>query len=339
MITLPFNIAGKYHRQMKPIIELENVYKSFDVPAKGQKGLKKLLWRKNEKVDVLKNINFKINPGEFVGYIGPNGAGKSTTIKLLTGILYPTQGTVRVLEYNPHGDRYNYTYNIGVVFGQRSLLEFDIPVIDSLNLYRAVYEVDKDKYQKRLDEFCDILGLDKLLHIPVRKLSLGQRMRCEIAASLLHEPKVIFLDEPTIGLDALSKEEIRKFLRRMNEMENITIILTTHDMDDIEELCRRIIFINDGSIIYDGSLEDLRHSYATHKNVNITYQDNITPSNVSNIIPEQIDSTTWSYAVERTQTAELLPQLLNTGQVKDISVHEPRLEEIVKKIYAQQRSA
>ncbi len=322
---------------MQPIIQLNNISKSFEVPVKGQKTLRKMFWRKNKSVDILKNINFSIDAGEFVGYIGPNGAGKSTTIKLLTGILYPTSGSVSVLGYNPHAQRYKYTYNIGVVFGQRSLLEYDIPVIDSLNLYRAIYEVPEAQYRKRLDEFCDILGLDELLHIPVRKLSLGQRMRCEIAASLLHEPKVIFLDEPTIGLDALSKEEIRKFLKKMNEQENITIILTTHDMDDIEELCRRIIFIDDGSIIYDGSLEMLRSNYAAHKNVEITYQNSQKPEPVSGFEPQLISGYTWSYAVPRTETAELLPELLKTGQVKDISVHEPRLEEIVKKIYAQQR--
>lgn len=322
---------------MSPIIQLDKVSKSFDVPIKGQKALRRLFWRRNQIVEVLKEISFSIEAGEFVGYIGPNGAGKSTTIKLLTGILYPSSGSVSVLGYNPHGQRYKYTYNIGVVFGQRSLLEYDIPVIDSLNLYRAIYEVEPAKYRKRLDEFCQILELDKLLHIPVRKLSLGQRMRCEIAASLLHEPKVIFLDEPTIGLDALSKEEIRKFLRRMNEQENITIILTTHDMDDIEELCKRIIFIDEGNLIYDGSLETLRNNYASHKNVEISYKDNARPPAVADVEPKLVSGYTWSYAIPRAETAELLPELLKTGQIKDISIHEPRLEEIVKKIYSLQR--
>ena len=284
-------------------------------------------------VDVLKDVSFTVNEGEFIGYIGPNGAGKSTTIKLLTGILYPTAGSIRVLGFDPNRDRYQYTYNIGVVFGQRSLLEYDIPVIDSFLLYKAIYELDRAKFKKRLAEFVELLALEDLLHIPVRKLSLGQRMRCEIAASLLHEPRVIFLDEPTIGLDALSKQEIREFLRRINQEEKVTIMLTTHDMGDIEELCGRIIFINDGSIIYDGPLKTLKQTYATHKDVQISYDELICVPSEFETLVKRIDGKTYVFSVPHAQAVAIVPELLKLGRAKDVLIHEPDLEDVVKIIY------
>jgi len=316
-----------------PIIAVNHVYKSFAVPIKGQRGLKSLFFRQNRQVEVLKDVNFSINEGEFVGYIGPNGAGKSTTIKLLTGILYPTEGEVTVLGSNPNTQRYEYTYHIGVVFGQRSLLEYDIPVIDSFLLYKAIYELDEKNYRKRLDNFIEILQLQELLHIPVRKLSLGQRMRCEIAASLLHHPKVVFLDEPTIGLDALAKQEIRLFLKQINETENVTIILTTHDMDDIEELCERVIFINEGQIIYDGPLDQLKSRYATHKDVEITYEEQVAiPAEFQHLL-KSANGQTYVFSVTYSEAVHIVPALLKLGQAHDVSIHEQRLEDVVKIIY------
>ena len=303
------------------------MYKSFQVPVKGQRGWKSLFYRKNRQVDVIHDINFAVEEGEFIGYIGPNGAGKSTTIKLLTGILYPSSGSIRVLGYEPHTQRYEYTYHIGVVFGQRSLLEYDIPVSDSFELYRAIYELDRDEYTEMLE-------LEDLLHIPVRKLSLGQRMRCEIAASLLHRPKVIFLDEPTIGLDALSKHEIREFLQRINEQEKVTIILTTHDMDDIEELCERIIFIHVGNIVYDGSLTTLMNKYVTHKDVEIVYEQPVAAPAAFASLVKETDHNRYVFSVARDETVRIVPELLNLGSAKDVSIHEPRLEDVVKIMYA-----
>ena len=319
----------------QPIIQLDNVTKTFKVPLKGQGVIKSLFVRKHKPVDVIKDISFQINEGEFIGYIGPNGAGKSTTIKLLTGILYPSSGDVKVLGYNPYEDRYKYTYNIGVVFGQRSLLEFDIPVIDSFLLYKAIYEIDEDKYQARLDRFAKALDLKELFHIPVRKLSLGQRMRCEIAASLLHEPRVIFLDEPTIGLDALAKQEIRHFLKEVNTQEQVTIMLTTHDMDDIETLCERIIFINKGAIIYDGRLDKLKQQYATGKDIEISFKEQINiPEQLSPLLKEVNEKTlTYTFAVSYSDAVKILPKLLALGSATDVSIHEPNLEEVVKLIY------
>ncbi len=252
---------------------------------------------------------------------------------MLTGILYPTQGSIRVLNYDPNSDRYRYTYHIGVVFGQRSLLEFDIPVVDSFLLYKAIYELDDKLYKKRLAEFTDLLQLQELLHVPVRKLSLGQRMRCEIAASLLHKPKVIFLDEPTIGLDAISKDEIRQFLRRINQEEKVTIMLTTHDMDDIEELCERIIFINMGTIIYDGSLQTLKSKYITTKDVEILYDHKVEiPGEYQHLVKE-VNHNTITFSITYSDAVTLIPELLKLGNAKDVSIHEPRLEDVVKTIY------
>lgn len=319
----------------QPIIQLNNVTKTFKVPLKGQGLIKSLFIRKHKPVDVINDISFSVNEGEFIGYIGPNGAGKSTTIKLLTGILYPTSGDVSVLGYNPYEDRYNYTYHIGVVFGQRSLLEFDIPVIDSFLLYKSIYELEDDKYQARLDRFTKALDLKDLYHIPVRKLSLGQRMRCEIAASLLHEPRVIFLDEPTIGLDALAKQEIRHFLKEVNTQEQVTIMLTTHDMDDIETLCERIIFINEGTIIYDGKLDQLKQKYATGKDIEISFKSQIDiPEKLLPLLKDVNEKTlTYTFAVSYSQAVEILPKLLALGNATDVSIHEPDLEEVVKLIY------
>ena len=317
----------------EPLIHVENVTKTFAVPEKGQTGLKSLFYRKTRKVDVIKDVSFSVAPGEFIGYIGPNGAGKSTTIKLLTGILFPTDGQVRVLGYEPYNDRYRYTYNIGVVFGQRSLLEYDIPVIDSFLLYKAIYELKDDFYEARIKEFADILDLHELFHIPVRKLSLGQRMRCEIAASLLHGPKVVFLDEPTIGLDALAKQEIRQFLMRINETEQVTIILTTHDMDDIEELCERVIFINEGQIIYDGPLATLKRRFVTSKDVEIVYGHPIDiPQHVESLV-KQRDGLKVVFGVPSEDVVNQLHELLHLGDPRDVSIHEPSLEDVVKIIY------
>jgi len=312
---------------------MQHVCKSFSVPQKGQRGWKSLFYRRNRHIEVLSNISFNVNQGEFVGYIGPNGAGKSTTIKLLTGILYPSQGSISVLGFEPHRDRYKYTYRIGAVFGQRSLLEYDIPVMDSFVLYKSIYELEKQKFKKRLHLFSELLDLKELLHIPVRKLSLGQRMRCEIAASLLHEPQVVFLDEPTIGLDALAKQEIRLFLKKINKNEKVTIILTTHDMDDIEELCERIIFINEGSIIFDGPQERLKSRYATHKEVEIVYEKSVTVPPEFEHLVKKIDAHTYTFKVTYFDAVEIIPSLLRLGPAKDVSIHEQRLEDIVKIIY------
>lgn len=243
------------------MITMEHVWKSYSV-AKRNAGMKeacKSLFRRNtEKIQALSDVSFTIRDGEMVGYIGPNGAGKSSTIKILSGILEADSGTCIIDGRVPWKDRIDHVRNIGVVFGQRSQLWWDVPVIDSFELLKEVYSVPATVYQRNVEELTELLKLEELLKTPVRQLSLGQRMRCEIAASLLHEPKLLFLDEPTIGLDAVSKLAVRDFIRKRNEEHKTTVILTTHDMQDIEALTSRVILIGKGKVLLDGALEDMR---------------------------------------------------------------------------------
>lgn len=243
------------------MIEFNDICKTYRV-ARRESGLgnavKSLFKREYSTIHAINHISFSIDNGEMVGYIGPNGAGKSSTIKILSGILMPDSGTCLVNGQVPWKDRKEYVRQIGVVFGQRSQLWWDIPVMDSFELLQAVYSIPMPKYRNKLDELTHLLHLEELLKTPTRQLSLGQRMRCEIAASLLHDPKLLFLDEPTIGLDAVSKIAVRDFIKKMNEEHKTTVILTTHDMQDIEAIARRVILIGKGQKLLDGTLEDLR---------------------------------------------------------------------------------
>ncbi|MDY3909492.1 MAG: ABC transporter ATP-binding protein [Eubacterium sp.] len=243
------------------MITMEHVCKSYKV-AKRNAGFgeacKALFRREHEVIHALSDVSFTIRDGEMVGYIGPNGAGKSSTIKILSGILTPDSGTVMVDGRVPYKNRIEHAREIGVVFGQRSQLWWDVPVIDSFELLKDIYSIPKEKYKNNMEELCELLDLKELLRSPTRQLSLGQRMRCEIAASLLHSPKILFLDEPTIGLDAVSKIAVREFIKKQNKIHKTTVILTTHDMQDIEALSERIIMIAKGSILLDGTLDDIK---------------------------------------------------------------------------------
>ena len=245
------------------MISVEHVYKSYRV-AKRNAGFKEacisLFHREQEEIQALSDISFGIQSGEMVGYIGPNGAGKSSTIKILSGILVPDKGTCVIDGMIPWKNRKDYVRNIGVVFGQRSQLWWDIPVIDSFELLKEIYSVSDAAYRNKLEELAQLLQLQEILKTPTRQLSLGQRMRCEIAASLLHDPGLLFLDEPTIGLDAVSKLAVHDFIRKQNEEHATTVILTTHDMQDIEAITDRVILIGKGKILLDGTLEDMKRA-------------------------------------------------------------------------------
>jgi len=305
--------------------------------------LRDLFHRKYQTLAAVDGIDLRVEQGEFVGYIGPNGAGKSTTIKMMTGILVPTSGEILADGLSPHRDRARYTKKIGVVFGQRTQLWWDIAVIESFKLLRRIYEVPEPDFRNRLDFFNDLLGLRDLLHTPVRKLSLGQRMRCDIAAALLHHPRLLFLDEPTIGLDLVGKDKIREFLKEINQSLKTTILLTTHDLSDIEELCRRIVIIDHGKILYDGTLDGLRARLGRYKQISVLLQDRHHVSQLDAALSrgnglewEHVDELTYRirYNRERLSSADIIRRIVNEVAVRDLIIEEQPIEEIIKTLYS-----
>ncbi|MBR0427918.1 MAG: ATP-binding cassette domain-containing protein [Clostridia bacterium] len=320
------------------MITVKHISKSFKI-AKREAGLKNAIKsffkRKYQVINSLEDINFSIKEGEIVGYIGPNGAGKSTTIKIMAGILVPTSGECIVNGYVPWKDRKKYVKNIGVVFGQRSGLWWDVPPIDSFELLKDIYEIPQAEYEKKLSELKEYLNLDDILNIPTRQLSLGQRMRCEIASALLHNPKVLFLDEPTIGLDAVSKLALRKCIKQINEKTKITIILTTHDMQDIEALTKRIILIGKGKILYDGSLKRIKNKYNGNKKINIKFKYTNKKIKLQNA--DVIEQTEETASVVLKNKEELMANILNeiTNQVElvDMNIEEMSTDDIIAKLY------
>lgn len=319
-------------------IVAQGLCKSYDSSSRG-KGLLGGILRKKKIVHALRNVSFRVKRGEFVGYVGQNGSGKSTTIKMLTGVLTPTQGNAQCLGMVPWEERIEYTKRIGVVFGQKTLLHWDLPVIESLKLYKDIYELSWKDFDARVAYFNEILGIKKLLEQRVRKLSFGERMRCELAAALLHKPEIVFLDEPTIGLDVVAKEEVRAFLREINEKEKTTVLLTTHDMGDIEALCERVIILDNGRKVYDGGLEELERKYVWKKYVDIFYSK-VTDKSVFNsvlkktsVISHKKDFVSLSFNSKVHRPAEIISGFMRGCRVVDLSVREPELREIIAQIY------
>lgn len=257
---------------MENMIEVQNVLKFYKI-AKRDKGfcnaVKNLFHRKYEIRKAVNDISFSIKKGEIVGFIGPNGAGKSTTIKMLSGILYPDEGNIMINGFVPYKQRKHYVKNIGVVFGQKSQLHWELPLIESFELMKYIYKIPQKKYEENLHKFVELLDMESFLHQPVKQLSLGQRMRGDIVAALLHTPELVFFDEPTIGLDVVAKEKIREFIKYMNREEQTTVIFTTHDMQDVEKVCERLIIIDEGKKIYDGSVEEIKTIYSQIKDISI----------------------------------------------------------------------
>ena len=320
------------------IIKVNNISKKFKI-AKRDAGLKnaiKSFFKREYKViDALSDINFEIKEGEIVGYIGPNGAGKSTTIKIMCGILVPTEGNCIVNGFVPWKERKKYVKNIGVVFGQRTGLWWDVPPIDSFDLLKDIYEIPQEDYEKNLSRLKESLQLDEIINIPTRQLSLGQRMRCEIAAALLHNPKILFLDEPTIGLDAISKLSLRKCIKEINEKFNVTIILTTHDMQDIEALTDRIILIGKGRILYDGSLEKIKSKYKEKMKINIKfkYTDKKLKLKNANIVDQTEESASLILKHKDESMADILNEITNQVDVIDINIEEMGTDDVIAKLY------
>lgn len=320
------------------IIEVEHLHKEFKV-AKREKGflgaLKSIVNRKYTIKEAVKDISFTIEKGEMVGYIGPNGAGKSTTIKMLTGILVPSSGKVLVNGIIPYKDRQQNAKHIGVVFGQRTQLWWDLPTIESFELLKEIYQVSNKRYKQNMETFSEILGLDEFLNTPVRQLSLGQRMRADIAASLLHDPEILFLDEPTIGLDVVAKEKMRTFIQEINRERNITVILTTHDMEDIEKLCKRMILIDHGQKVYDGEIETVKNRFGKMRTLIVDVEQNGKSLNLrgGEVIREEGNRKWIRFNRDEISASQLIAQITSTHNITDLTVEEPEIESIISRIY------
>ena len=320
------------------VITADNLTKIYHIPQKdpGLMGAVKALIKPHH-VDktAVDGVTFHVERGEMVGYIGVNGAGKSTTIKMLTGILQPTRGTVRVLGRDPHRERVPNARRIGVVFGQRSQLWWDLALIESLNLIARIYEIPAPRYKQLLDQFADTLELTPLLSVPIRNMSLGQKMRAELAATLIHEPEIVYLDEPTIGLDLIVKERIRAFIKQQNRDNQTTVLLTTHDIGDIEELCQRVMIIDDGKLIYDGPLTTIKDRFGQFREITFEVATPIQldlPEGVE-FLGEEKRKIRLRFNRTLTSASKVTAHVMSQVEVLDFSLAEPDLSMIVKQIY------
>jgi ABC-2 type transport system ATP-binding protein len=333
-----------------PIIKVSDLAKAFRVSKRHQGflgGLKTLFATQYEEVKAVDGITFEIARGELVGYLGPNGAGKSTTIKMLTGVLYPTGGEAIVDGIVPYRERKKNSRHIGVIFGQRGQLVWDLPPRDTYELIRRMYSIPATSYRTNLSQFTELLGLADLLDKPVRQLSLGQRMRCELVASLLHDPRIIYLDEPTIGLDIVAKERIREFILRLNREQDTTVLLTTHDLSDIEKICKRVMIIDKGKIIYDGNLSEIKERYGRLRRLIFVPLDGTQLDRLEEEV-HSIDKDTTvdlrgdktvavSFDPHKVPAQEITKHIVNNYEVKDLSLEEADIEVIVSEIYQKGR--
>ena len=332
-------LPQKQEPQM-PQIAVENLTKTFRIAERnpGTWGaIRGLVSRKYREVRAIDDISFTINTGELVGYIGPNGAGKSTTVKVLSGILVPDSGICKIGDRVPWKARIANARDIGVVFGQRTQLWWDLPVVESFELLRDIYRVSAKSFKQISEELIELLNLKPLLDVPVRQLSLGQRMRCDLAAALIHSPSILFLDEPTIGLDAVSKLAVRDFIHKRNREHHTTVILTTHDMDDIEALCSRVMLINTGKLLLDGTIEDLRASVTSDRWLIVDLQNECESIEdpEANVIHRDGNRFRLSFDPDRTSPADLICRIAAKYPVQDLFVENPPIENIVAKVYRQ----
>jgi viologen exporter family transport system ATP-binding protein len=307
------------------MIEVEHLSKQF-VVRRGR------FRRERVVVEAVKDISFRVERGELLGYLGPNGAGKSTTIKMLTGILVPSSGRVEVAGLEPSRRRIELAKRIGAMFGQRVQLWWDLPLIDSFELLRHIYRVPAERYRASLARFREVLDLDPFLQTPVRQLSLGQRIRGELTASMLHEPELLFLDEPTIGLDVVAKQRVRDFLVEINRERGVTVLLTTHDLGDIERLCERLLVIDHGSLIWDGRIDELRRRYGAERTLIVDLEEPAPPLEIEGASVERVDGPR-QWLRFRGPAAELTARVAAAARLVDLQIAEPDIEEIVRRIY------
>ncbi|MFZ5989284.1 MAG: ABC transporter ATP-binding protein [Bacillota bacterium] len=320
------------------LIEVRNLVKDYKINV-GKKGLlgaiQGLLIPEYIIKKAVNDISFSIEKGETVGFIGPNGAGKSTTVKMLTGILAPTSGVISIGGITPYKERKKNAFRIGVVFGQRTQLWWDLPVQDTFDLLRYIYKIPEKRYKENMNMFHDMLGLGEFIRQPVRQLSLGQRMRADIAAALLHNPEVIFFDEPTIGLDVVAKEKIRDFIRFINKEKGITMLFTTHDMVDIEKTCQRMIIIDQGGIIYDGTVDAIKDRYGSTRTLLVDFCENYRDINIPGveIIEEQGNKKWFKFKKDQVQVSNLINQLNQKYIIQDLTIKDPEIGSIIREIY------
>ena len=325
-----------------PAIAVTGLYKIFQTKRKtaGFSGsLRALIHPEYQQVEAVRGLSFSMENGELLGFIGPNGAGKSTTIKILTGILYPTSGEALVLGYIPWHQRRQLAYKIGTVFGQRPQLWYHLPAIDTFHLFGKIYELDDRFIRQRIGLLSEAFEIQDLLETPVRKLSLGQRMRCEVAASLLHQPRLLLLDEPSIGLDVVAKQRIRDTVRRMSELEGVGVLLTSHDAGDIEALCRNVIIINHGQIVFQDKVSNLKRRYLTSKLVEVRYAQAV-PASFHLEGTETLKIGQYGvklrFDTRQTPVEGVISRLAEAGSLVDVTISDPSLEEVIRTIYNEQ---
>lgn len=324
-----------------PTIKVDNLKKYYQVYKKepGFLGsIKSLVNRKYEEVKAVNDVSFEIEEGELVGFIGPNGAGKTTTLKCLSGLLYPTDGRVSVLNYTPWERKKEFLKQIALVMGQKNQLWWDLPPIETFILNKEIYDVPNTRYKKTLDELVQLLEVEDILKTQVRKLSLGQRMKCELIAALIHSPKVLFLDEPTIGLDVVMQKKLREFIKEYNEKYNSTIILTSHYMGDVEALCKRIIVINHGKILFDGLLTDLIKEHAPYKLIKVILKEKITKEKASEL--GEIKSYQYpelTLKIPNEKTSDTASRVLKILPVEDLNIEDPDIEDVIREFFTEKR--
>lgn len=323
---------------MSEIIKIKNLSKTFKVKIKGKgfkESIKSIFNPKYKEVKAVKNLNLSVEKGEIIAFIGPNGAGKSTTIKMLTGILCPSKGTVEVLEKDPFKDRKSLSYEIGTVFGQKEQLWMHLSAYDNFKYFGAIYDIPESVVERKIKSFEEIFEISDFINTPVRNLSLGQRIRCEIIAALIHEPKILFLDEPTIGLDPVVKENIRTLIKRMNKEFKTTIFLTSHDVGDIEKLCKRVVIINNGMLAFDDSMENLKYHYLNKKIIDAKMKEkiNLDDEEGIKILKDKGYNLKLEVDLKKKSISEALKKL-DIDKVLDINISNIPLEEIIKEIYA-----
>lgn len=323
--------------QIIEVSDLKKYYEVFDKEPGILGTVRSLFNRKYTEAKAVDQISFSIDEGELIGFIGPNGAGKTTTLKVLSGLLYPTSGQVSVLGYKPWERKTKYLKQFSLVMGQKNQLFWDLPAIDSFNLYKEIYEVSDSEYKKTLNELVELLGVEDILKVQVKKLSLGQRMKMELIAALIHSPRLLFLDEPTIGLDVVMQKTLREFIAEYNKVKKATIILTSHYMLDVKELAKRVIIIDHGHILFDGQLSEVIKKFSSNKVIGVSFEGLVKREELLKFGEVKETNGSFFISVKRENASEVTEQILKKFPVEDLNIEEPQIEDIIRQVFAEKR--